>query len=118
MKQIISALVFLLLLFCLSTFVFDPTKLYYELWWLDIPMHVLGGFGVASLSFAVLQYKHSHVTFKKVIIHFLIIAVVWEVYEGVRDIASFGVYRGEWIDTFADIINGAIGATFAYFFLK
>ena len=40
---------------------FEPTYLYYEIWWLDIPMHILGGMGVASLTYSVFLYKKIHI---------------------------------------------------------
>jgi hypothetical protein len=53
MKQIMLSALYLLTLFSISEFIFNPTYLYYEIVWLDIPMHIFGGFGVASLTWAV-----------------------------------------------------------------
>jgi hypothetical protein len=49
MKHIIISALYLLTLFCLSHFVFDPSYLYNEIPWLDIPMHIMGGFVVGVL---------------------------------------------------------------------
>ncbi len=117
MKHIISSVLFLVVLLCLSVFIFDPSNLYYELPWLDIPMHVVGGFGVASFALAVLAYKKKKTCFMVVISFYFCIAIGWESYEYVKDLAHNTLWNG-WSDTLSDIINGAIGATIAYFLLK
>lgn len=117
MKHIISSVLFLVILLCISVFIFDPANLYFELPWLDIPMHGLGGFGVASFALAVLAYKKQKVTFVVVLSFYLCVAVGWESYEYVKDIAHAHPWNG-WQDTISDVINGAIGATVAFFLLK
>lgn len=118
MKHIVISLLYLGLIFGLSTLVFNPTNLYYELPWLDIPMHILGGFGVVALLLAIASYKGSKVGYKRIIVMYLLVAVCWELYELAHDLLTEGMWLGDWLDTASDIINGAIGATVAYFFLK
>ncbi|MEN9881370.1 MAG: hypothetical protein RLZZ308_553 [Candidatus Parcubacteria bacterium] len=96
---------------------FDPTHLYYELEWLDIPMHVLGGVGVASLVLSVVLYKHKKVSLLGVVVMYTVVAVMWELYEYVKDLLDMRVWNG-WVDTGADYINGAVGAIIAYIFAK
>jgi hypothetical protein len=98
-------------------FVFDPTHLYYELWWLDIPMHIMGGFGVASLIMAVVAYRKKKISYIAVLGLFLCVAVGWEVYELARDIMASQSWGG-WSDTLSDIFNGGVGASVAYYLLK
>jgi len=98
-------------------FVFDPSKLYFELQWLDIPMHILGGFGVASLVLAVATYKKHKATFVTVMMFYLLVAVGWELYEVVK-VTVHHLMWGGWQDTISDIINGAIGASIAFYLLK
>jgi hypothetical protein len=117
MKYIISSLIYLLLLFSLSTFVFDPSHLYFELPWLDIPMHILGGFGVASLALSVASYKKKKITLQTVLLVFLAVAIAWEVYEVARE-QVLGLSWDGLFDTIKDIIDGGIGATVAYYLLK
>lgn len=117
MKPIITSILYLILLLCLSVFVFDPTHLYYEIWWLDIPMHILGGLGVASLTVAIASYKKYTISLLQVLLVYLSVAVVWELYELVHEIYSHLAWGG-WSDTVSDVLNGGIGATCAYFFLK
>lgn len=118
MKQIIFSALYILSLYLISTFIFNPTYLYYEIWWLDIPMHILGGAGFASLAIALLNYKHKKVTYRKIILFVLMIALLWESYE------YFYLYLykgGEWngiLDTVKDVFDGLLGGTLAYFIYK
>ena len=117
MKKIIFSLIYLAILFSVSQFIFNPANLFYEIWWLDIPMHVLGGLGVASLAISILKYKNIETTFWKIIIPFFVIAVAWEIYEYVNSL--YGTYIwGGWFDTIKDIFNGFIGAYISFNFIK
>lgn len=117
MKHIISSLLYLLILFCLSKFVFDPTNLYYELPWLDIPMHGMGGFGVASLAIAIANYKKRTLSLQTVILVYLGVALGWELYELAHDLINGSSWNG-WPDTISDVINGGVGALVSYYLLK
>lgn len=117
MKYIIISALYLITLFCLSKFVFDPTYLYYELWWLDIPMHIMGGFGVAALTGSILSYKGKKVSYIKLCIVYSVVAVSWELYEYLHDIISGGEINNI-IDTASDFINGLVGMSVAYLFVK
>jgi hypothetical protein len=117
MIYIISSIAYLALVLSLSVFVFDPTHLYYELPWLDIPMHALGGFGVVCLVFSIARYFKKSASFKVVLFSYLVVAIGWELYELAHDI----IRQTEWndiTDTVADVINGALGGVVAYFFFK
>jgi hypothetical protein len=116
MKKIVISLLYLLVLFFISRFIFEPTYLYYELKWLDIPMHVLGGFGVASLAHAILSYLKKPVSFWSIVVSYTAIAVAWELYEYSRDVMTGNTWNG-WLDTIADYVNGGIGAFIAHRFL-
>lgn len=113
MKYILISTTFLFLLFCLSKFVFDPTHLYYELQWLDIPMHVLGGLGVFALAMAIGRYKKYKPSFLGLLMVYLCVAVTWEMYEFINDMMSSQPGNG-WHDTLWDTVNGAIGGIIAY----
>lgn len=91
--------------------------MYYEIPWLDIPMHIMGGFGVASLVLSIASYKQKKLSYRTTIILFLIVAVGWELYEVAHDYISEREWGG-FIDTFSDIINGTIGASIGYYLLK
>ncbi len=117
MKHIVISALYLLILFCLSHFVFDPSYLYYEIWWLDIPMHILGGFGVAALASAILSYNDIKPTFGKLFIAFMVIAIGWEIYEYILHIL-YSAGLGGTIDTIKDLIDGFIGMIVAYLFVR
>jgi hypothetical protein len=117
MKHIIISALYLLTLFCLSKFVFDPMYLYDEIKWLDIPMHIMGGFGVTSLVAAILSYKGIKVSYTKLFISYIVVAIVWEVYEYFHNVAIRGFWSG-WTDTVKDLFDGLIGMSFAYLFLR
>ena len=117
MKHIVSSLLYLVVLLCLSVFVFDRTNLYYEIPWLDIPMHVMGGFGIASLALSVSHYKNKNISLSVVIAIYVCVAIGWELYELSGDIINNSPWNG-WSDTISDFINGMIGAYSAYYLLK
>lgn len=117
MKPIIISLLYLSILLALSTFIFDPTHLYYELPWLDIPMHILGGFGVASLAGAILVYKGMKISYKYLFISYLLVAITWEGYEYAHDMIRGRIWNG-WVDTIKDLVDGAIGLSVSYYIQK
>ena len=117
MKHIIISGLFLVMLLALSVFVFDPTHLYYELPWLDIPMHILGGFGVASLTAAILTYRGKKVSLMSLFIAYSIVAVSWELYEYAKDFMTRDKWNG-WYDTSKDLFDGALGVVVLYWFSK
>ena len=117
MKRIVISALYLLILFLISRFIFEPTYLYYEIKWLDVPMHVLGGIGVASLGYGIWSYAEKTPTFWRIFILYAITAVAWELYEYSRDLLSSQSWNG-WLDTTSDFLNGAIGAIIAYRLIK
>ena len=117
MKHIIISLLFLTILFCLSKFVFDPAYLYSELLWLDIPMHVIGGFGIASLSAAILSYKGIRVSYMKLFLAYMMVAIAWESYEYIKDVILPRPWGG-WYDSIKDIFDGIVGSWFFWLFYK
>jgi hypothetical protein len=117
MKHIIISASYLIILFCLSKFVFEPVYLYDEIKWLDIPMHIMGGFGVAALAGAILSYKGLKVSYIKLFTTYIIIAISWEAYEYTHDMILEQDWGG-WYDTIKDLINGFIGMGVAYLFVR
>lgn len=117
MKQIVTSALYLLTLFSVSHFIFDPTNLYYELRWLDIPMHIMGGFGVASLTAAISTYFNKPVSFKYLLAVYIAVAGVWELYEFINDMQHFTNWNG-WFDTVKDLVDGFIGMSIAYLFIR
>jgi hypothetical protein len=117
MKQIITSALYLLMIFALSYFVFEPANLYYELKWLDIPMHIMGGFGVVSLVAAILTYFGKPVSYLQVFIAYTIAAGAWELYEYIHDFVDYQIWNG-WFDTTKDYLDGLLGASLAYLLIR
>lgn len=80
-------------------------------------MHIMGGFGVASLTGAVLTYFGKPVSFWKLFAVYALAAVAWELYEYVHDVVTYTNWNG-WFDTTKDFIDGFIGMVIAYIFIR
>jgi hypothetical protein len=122
MYKILFTLFAILLTFLVSDLLFEKANLYYELRWLDIPMHMLGGFLFASLFIYFSLYKKSNnkylkINYKNIIIFVLFVGVVWEVYEYIHDIIRQVEWRGVG-DTSKDLVNDIIGASIAFLLNK
>lgn len=115
MKNVFWLLIAIGSTFLVSEYIFVPAKLYYEFLWLDIPMHILGGFLIGSLSIALLkvQKKKHLISLRHVIAYVLCIAIIWEVSESYKGVVDYGTVWG-WLDTLKDLVNGVIGAVLAY----
>lgn len=79
-------------------------------------MHIMGGFGVASLSAAVFAYFKKPVTLWNLFLIYVAVASVWELYEYINDLAQYTDWNG-WFDTIKDYLNGLIGVGLAYLFI-
>ena len=97
--------------------------LYFYIWWLDIPMHLLGGFWVA-LSALVFYYdtrwkykkdRTSAFAFRYAFLVTLAVGLGWEAFELLADKLS-GTINVNIGDTLSDIMNDMIGAACATFF--
>lgn len=117
MKHVVSSALYLVILLSLSVFVFDRTNLYYEIPWLDIPMHIMGGFGIAALTLSLASYANKKISLQGLVCIYLVVAVGWELYELAKDIIMGSSWNG-WSDTISDVINGAIGTIGGYYLLK
>lgn len=88
---------------------------YWHYWWFDIVMHFLGGFvlGLFGMWF-VLRLNmeiRTRAVFYTIVAGTMVIAVGWEVFEYIHDIAGRGHYI---VDTTTDLMLGAFGAAYAY----
>ncbi len=99
-------------------------NLYWRLWWLDIPMHLLGGVFVSLLllwffffsGYVRVPLVSSRVFFLYMIGGAFLVGTWWEILE-----ASFGVgggFGGYWFDTIKDICMDVLGALAAYLFMR
>lgn len=124
-----SAKVLLVLLLILATQVFSelflvPNDMYYIIPWLDIPMHIWGGFLFGCLYIFYFNFKNSDKLFSyfnlkltHVLAFVLLIGLIWEVYEYANDLVSYREWRGV-IDTIKDLFDDMLGGAIAYFIFK
>ena len=80
-------------------------------------MHIMGGFGVASLTAAILSYKGIKVSYTKLFIAYIVVAIAWEIYEYIHDLIIARDWNG-WFDTTKDLVDGFLGMSFAYLFVR
>ena len=117
----LSVPIALVILLSVANGVADYWHLYYIIWWLDIPMHVLGGSSVAfaalALYFRTKRARRGEETALFVwllaIASALTIGLGWEIYEYVIDrvVAAYGDQLGDTIkDLFDDLIGGMVAA--------
>lgn len=90
--------------------------LYWRFWWLDMPVHVLGGV-VAGLGLFVVRdlrlvRSYQQVKLWQVLLLVLILSLFWEVYENLIGRTVLATAR---FDTFLDLLMGQVGGAIAYF---
>ena len=93
--------------------------LYWQVWWFDIPMHLLGGFtvvlGIHTLADLRIVPRAYATTFLNVFCIILTIAIAWEVFQ----YAVTEVLKENYMsDTLSDIAIGLTGAVVGYTFSK
>ena len=99
---------------------------YWTYRWLDIPVHIVGGFWV-SLSALWVSLHVSHIDsiygYKKkalfvMLSSVLIVAILWELFELIFNVTSLQSV-GYWQDSLSDIINGFVGGIISFlYFIK
>jgi hypothetical protein len=90
-------------------------SLFYEIWWLDIPMHFLGGLWIALLSawffshFSFFYSRKGNTKFVWSTLVFLVIliGVLWEIFEYTTGIAALP--SEYWFDTLLDMVMDFLG---------
>jgi ABC-type enterochelin transport system permease subunit len=99
---------------------------YWTFRWLDIPVHVVGGFWVSlTVLWICLKIKHidSINGYKKkalivMLSSVLIVAIFWEIFELVSGVTSLHNV-GYWQDSLSDISNSFVGGIIAFlYFIK
>ena len=96
---------------------------YWTVKWIDIPVHILGGFWVAiTVLWISLNIKHidSINGYKKrallvMLIPVLVVGISWEIFELIFKITNLHDV-GYWSDTLSDILNGFIGGIIAFLY--
>ena len=81
--------------------------LYWIYWWFDVLMHLLAGLAGGATAYGVLS-RLGRVSVGRVVWCFVTVAIAWEIFEYVYDIA---VTQGSYtLDTISDILLGILGA--------
>ena len=103
--------VLLLGLFLFSELFLIPGRLYFEFKWLDIIMHIIGGYLLAGLFYNIFinKYEESNYKYLLVLGFVFTIGIIWELSEYIRDIIAHREWSGI-IDTIKDIIDDIAGA--------
>lgn len=113
MKRILGVLSLLLLTFIISRFIFEPANFFYEFPWLDIPMHILGGYLIGILLVSLSIYNKTFINKQFFFWVLFIVMVAWEVYEYKRGAVLYDKLF-DYVDTLKDVVFGYLGAYIAY----
>lgn len=113
--KVFFILLCIFLSYYLSKNILEPLNFYNDYRWLDIPMHILGGFLFASLFLNIISDKY--INFKNILYFVLFIGISWEIFEYTLDIINLTSFPG-WLDTFKDLLDDIIGAYLAFVFYK
>jgi uncharacterized membrane protein AbrB (regulator of aidB expression) len=107
----------LVFLVVVSRVFFERLHLYNEFFWLDIPMHIIGGFLSYHFLESLFAVKKKKMSFVFALSLFLLCASVWEWYEYfIRQVVERDIYG--YLDTVKDYMDGVIGLSLAYFSSK
>lgn len=99
---------------------------YWTYRWLDIPVHIIGGFWISLMALWVcLKIKHidSILDYRKrafivMLFSVLVVATLWEIFELLFSVTSIDLV-GYWFDSIGDIVSGLFGGLVAFlFFIK
>ena len=93
--------------------------LYFFVWWLDIPMHLLGGFWISAATISYCLSRNPQGTrgttlalFAYALTATLVIGLGWEIFEWSVDRIN-GLIHFDLMDTLGDLGNDVIGALVA-----
>lgn len=115
-NALLVGIIFLIL--CVNVFAIANDSYFYH-WWLDVIMHLVGGFWIGLVTLAIIQWKLKRALplKERMAYAFLLafgIGVLWEMFELLTD-TSFALepYVYNATDTFSDLLNDLIGGVFA-----
>lgn len=120
-RPLTLSLLALIIFICAANGVADYWHLYHYIWWLDIPMHILGGIWVA-LTALLIYYTSSRIQERDRSVHFVfayaiasvfLVGFMWEIYEWsvahlvmISNDGVFDVLK----DFFDDLLGALLGA--------
>ncbi len=114
--KVVFTLLCIFLTYFLSRNFLEPFDLYREYFWLDIFMHILGGFLFSTLFFHI--SKKEYFNFKNIFYFIMFIGIIWEIYEIIFNVMIKNQESSGVLDTIKDLINDTIGAWLAFLFYK
>lgn len=114
--KVIFTLLCIFLTYFLSRNFLEPFDLYREYFWLDIFMHILGGFLFSTLFFHI--SKKEYFNFKNIFYFIMFIGIIWEIYEIIFNVMIKNQESSGALDTIKDLINDTIGAYIAFILNK
>jgi hypothetical protein len=119
-KTYIPALASLILL-ATAHFIAGPRHWYYLYPGFDIPMHIVGGMGLAFSIYWILAtfFPRLKTSFWSIILLTFMAGLAWELFEAINDIAGAPVGTTKYyFDFIKDLVNDTLGAIIASFLLK
>lgn len=114
--KVVFTLLCIFLTYFLSRNFLEPFDLYREYFWLDIFMHILGGFLFSTLFFHI--SKKEYFNFKNIFYFIMFIGIIWEIYEIIFNVMIKNQESSGVLDTIKDLINDTIGAYIAFILNK
>ena len=111
-------LIGLLFFIAFCDFLAQVFYLYWIVWWLDVPMHILGGMFAGLFFLAVFRsltashpFKESFIiTLAVAILGALIIGLLWEVYESIAGV-TYSAFGGRRFDIIKDVMMDLAGGS-------
>lgn len=98
-------------------FVLIKYDFYYIVPWIDIPMHIFGGF-LIGLFFIIFNKKEKYIeSFFYIFLAVISVGIIWEVYEYISDLTNIREWKGL-VDTVKDLLNDVFGAFISYTLFK
>ena len=88
-------------------------RLFWSLWWYDIPMHILGGTWAALCIAWIASWWGKRLSVAQFVLAAFVIGAGWEVFEKVLGIAG-SPFMSYPVDTVKDLIDDCIGGAIAY----
>ena len=116
----IFSLPLLILIIHLPLWIYD---IYHLIWWIDIPMHFLGGLFIGRSYFLLIRLlqREGHIGNMHRFVHFVFVvslvsltAVAWESQEFILDINDNAMRQPSLANTIQDLILGILGGAVGY----
>ena len=122
-KKLLRISIITVILLAIFQYLAMKFNLYWTSGWIDIPMHIIGGFWIAITALwmsllvnhidAINGYRKK--SFIVMILAVIAVAILWELFELIFKITSIS-QPNYFLDTLSDISNGIVGGLFAFFY--